>query len=100
MFFLAGAAASSALDLISALQQPLAGKTSPPPSPPSQGFDPGAGASAAAGGSAMTATSPLAPATMNALLTAQGSGQPPLINGEAFSAQLFGLLDANGDGAI
>src|SRR5262249_49849776 len=35
-----------------------------------------------------------------ALLTAQGSGQPPLINGDAFSAQLFGLLDANGDGAI
>jgi len=99
MFFLAGSAASSALDLISALQQTLAGKNSSTPPATSQTFDVGAGGSAAAGGSSST-TSPLAPATMDAMLSVQGQGQTPLVNGDAFSAQLFGMLDGNGDGAI
>jgi hypothetical protein len=103
MFFLAGAAASSALDLISALQQTLAGKNvSAPPTPATgQGFDVSAdGASgAAATGSTATAT-PLAPDTMSALLTVQGNGQTPMVNGDAFSQQLFSMLDANGDGSI
>jgi hypothetical protein len=109
MFFLAGAAASSALDLISAIEQKVAGKTSSTPSTPpasSQSFDvgtngaTGAAGSAATGGSPATATGSLAPATMNALLSVQGDGQTPVVNGDAFSTQLFGLLDANGDGAI
>jgi Ca2+-binding EF-hand superfamily protein len=37
---------------------------------------------------------------MNALLSAQGDAQTPLVNGDAFSTQLFGLLDTNGDGSI
>jgi EF hand len=100
MFFLAGSAASSALDLISALQQSLAGQNSSTPPATDPGFDLGAGGSPAAGGSSTTATSPLAPATMGALLMAQGNGQAPLVNGDAFSAQLFSMLDRNGDGGI
>src|SRR5262245_19837849 len=99
MFFLAGSAASSALDLISALQQTLAGKNSSTPPATGQNFDLGADSPVAAGGSSTTATSPLAPATMNALLLVQGDGQT-LVNGDAFSAQLFGMIDANGDGNI
>ena len=105
MFFLAGAAASNALDLISALQQTLAGKNASAPSAPpanGQSFDVSAGASAAtaSGGTSSTATSPLAPSTMNALLTAQGDAQTPVVNGDAFSAQLFSMLDTNSDGSI
>jgi hypothetical protein len=100
MFFLAGSAASSALDLISALQHTLTGKNSPTAPAAGQSFDIGADGSAAAGGSSATATSPLAPATMDALLAAQGNGQPPVVNGDAFSAKLFSMLDTNGDGAI
>jgi hypothetical protein len=106
MFFLAGAAASNALDLISALQQTLAGKNASAPSTSpanSQSFDVGAvGASGSAttGGTSTTATTPLAPTTMNALLTVQGDSQTPLVNGDAFSQQLFSMLDANGDGSI
>ena len=100
MFFLAGSAASSALDLISALHKTLSGKDSPTPPATGQGFDVGADSAAAASGSSTTATSPLAPATMDALLAAQGDGQPPLVNGNAFSAKLFSLIDTNGDGAI
>jgi hypothetical protein len=106
MFFLAGQAATSALDLISTLQQTLAGKNSSTPSTPpanGQSFDvgaSGAGGSTPSGGSS-TSTAPLAPSTMDALLVAQGSnGQPPIVNGNAFSQQLFSLLDANGDGSI
>jgi hypothetical protein len=105
MFFLAGQAASSALDLISALQQTLAGKNSPTPSTPSttaQTFDPNAGSAGDA--TASTATSapatPLAPTTMGAMLTVQGSNGQTLVNGDAFSSQLFGLLDGNIDGSI
>src|SRR5262245_15648047 len=99
MFFLAGSAASSALDLISALQQTLAGKNSSTPPATSQNFDVGAGSTGATGG-ASTATTPLAPATMDAMLSVQGQGQTPLVNGDAFSAQLFSMIDGNGDGAI
>src|SRR5262252_5218370 len=99
MFYLAGAAASSALDLISALQQTLAGKNSSTPPAASQAFDVGAAGSPANGGTS-SAAAPLAPATMNALLTVQGDAQTPVVNGDAFSAQLFSMLDANGDGAI
>ncbi len=101
MFFLAGAAASSALDLISAIEQKVGSTGSPTPPAATQSFDVGSGAtgSAPAGGSSATATSPLTPATMNALLSVQGNGQT-VVNGDAFSSQLFGLLDGNGDGAI
>jgi len=105
MFFLAGAAASNALDLISALQQTLAGKNASAPSTPpanSQSFDVSAGANAstASGATSTTVTAQLAPATMNALLTAQGDAQTPVVNGDAFSAKLFSMLDTNGDGSI
>jgi EF hand len=104
MFFLAGAAASSALDLISAIEQKVGSQGSPTPPTATQSFDVGSGASGAAastpaGGSSATATSPLTPATMNALLSVQGNGQT-VVNGDAFSSQLFGLLDGNSDGAI
>ena len=100
MFFLAGSAASSALDLISALQQTLGSKNSsaPPPSN-SQNFDLGAD-SAASAGTTSTPSAPLAPATMDAMLSVQGQAQTPLVNGDAFSAQLFSLLDSNNDGSI
>jgi hypothetical protein len=104
MFFLAGQAASSALDLISALQQTLAGKNSPAVSTPPTAaptFDPNA---AAGDATAPTGTSapatPLAPTTMGAMLTVQGSNGQTLVNGDAFSSQLFGLLDGNNDGSI
>src|SRR5690242_5700240 len=104
MFFLAGAAASNALDLISALQHTLAGKkVSAPPTPASgQGFDVGANdaTDSVTAGSTSTATSPIAPDTMSALLTVQGDGQTPMVNGDAFSQQLFSMLDANSDGSI
>ncbi len=101
MFYLAGAAASSALDLISAIEQKVGSKGSPTPPAAPQSFDVGAnGSTTAADGSSTTATSPLAPATMNALLSVQGDGQTPVVNGDSFSSQLFGLLDGNGDGAI
>jgi hypothetical protein len=105
MFFLAGSAAASALDLISTLQKTL-GKTSAPQAPTAQSFDPATLTNAsntlaipapAAGGPAP----PLAPATMNAMLAVQGQDQgAPVVNGNAFSAQLFSLLDGNNDGAI
>ena len=100
MFFLAGSAASSALDLISALQQTVGSKNSSaaPPSN-SQSFDLGATATASTGATA-SAGAPLAPATMDAMLSVQGQGQTPMVNGDAFSAQLFSLLDGNNDGAI
>jgi hypothetical protein len=104
MFFLAGAAASNALDLISALQQTLAGKNASATTTPANGqnFDVSAGANAstASGGTSSTATSPLAPSTMNALLSAQGDAQTSVVNGDAFSAKLFSMLDTNGDGSI
>ncbi len=106
MFFLAGQAATSALDLIATLQQTLAGKNSPTSStPPANGqtFDAGASdaGSSTAGSSSTAGTPSLAPATMDALLVAQGSsGQTPIVNGDAFSQQLFSLLDGNGDGSI
>jgi EF hand domain-containing protein len=99
MFFLAGSAASSALDLISALQQTLTGQNSSTPPASSQNFDLGADGAATAGASSTTAASPLAPATMSALLSVQGNGQT-LVNGDAFSAKLFGMIDGNGDGNI
>ncbi len=104
MFFLAGSAASSALDLISALQQTL-GKNSPTASTPSataQTFDPNAGSAGDATASTGTSApaTPLAPTTMGAMLTVQGSNGQTLVNGDAFSSQLFGLLDSNNDGSI
>ena len=99
MFFLAGQAATSALDLISALEKTLAGKNSPTPPASSQNFDLGAGSTPASSAPSTTAAAPLAPATMNALLSVQGDGQT-LVNGDALSSQLFGMIDGNGDGAI
>jgi hypothetical protein len=106
MFFLAGAAASSALDLISALQQTLTGKGASAPTAQStnstQSFDVSAGANAstAPSGTSTSATTQLSPATMNALLSAQSDAQTPVVNGDAFSAKLFSMLDTNGDGSI
>jgi hypothetical protein len=37
---------------------------------------------------------------MNTLLSVQGDAQTPVVNGDAFSSKLFGLLDTNGDGAV
>ncbi len=92
MFFLAGAAAASALDLISSLHKSLA-----PKGAAGSGFDPGAPSDPASSSTAAPAA-PLAPGTMNALLSAQG--QPGLVNGDAFSAKLFSMLDGNGNGSI
>ena len=99
MFYLAGAAASSALDLISAIEQKVgsAGSSTPPAT---QSFDVTGSGPAASDTSATAPGSPLAPNTMNALLTVQGDSQTPVVNGDAFSSQLFGLLDANSDGSI
>ena len=102
MFYLVGSAASSALDLISTLQQTLGGQnSSTTSSAATQSFDVGAGTSGTSTtGTSGQATSPLAPSTMDALLAAQGSGQTPVVNGDAFSQQLFSMLDSNGDGSI
>jgi len=99
MFFLAGAAASSALDLMSTLQQTLTPQMSGTPAV--QAFDPAAGAgpsATSASASAAAPSAPVAPGTMNALLSVQG--QPGLVNGDAFSTQLFSLLDRDSDGTI
>src|SRR6266545_2369723 len=92
MFFLAGAAAASALDLLQAVQQTVAAKT-----PGAPGFDLGAGA-APATPPPTPASTPLTPGTMNAVLFAQG--QAGFVNGDAFSTQLFSLLDSNHDGSV
>src|SRR5262245_52685913 len=94
MFFLAGAAAASALDLISTLHQTLAGNGA---GAAGQKFDPNAGGTPA-NAPASTPAAPFAPGTMNALLAAQG--RPRLVDGDAFSAKLFSMLDANSDGSI
>jgi hypothetical protein len=103
MFFLAGAAANSALDIISTLQKTLkgaSGSSSAPANGQSQSFDIGANGAPASGASSVAAPTTLDPNTMNALLVVQGQGQPPLVNGDAFSTQLFSLLDGNGDGGV
>ena len=112
MFFLAGAAASSALDLISSLQQALGGSSTSAQSPAT--FDPAstpgtattpqtptANVSTSASASAGLST-PLSSSTLNALFSLQGQqGQPLLaVNGDALSKEMFSLLDSNGDGGI
>src|SRR5262249_54961554 len=102
MFYLAGAAASSALDLIATLQS-LTGNTTTAQSPAAFNPQSTSGISAAGGpaaGAGDAPASPLAPSTMNALLVVQGQNQPPLVDGDAFSQQLFSLLDSNGNGSI
>ena len=116
MFFLGGAAATGALDLISSLQQALGGGSSSA-AKSANTFDAGAAASAPsaaatntsapANASAPTApTSPLSSSTLNALFSMQGQGQggaqQPLVmvNGDALSQQMFSLLDGNGDGGV
>src|SRR5215471_3194089 len=103
MFFLAGAAANGALDIISTLQKTLKGSSSSSSAPAngqSQSFNVGANGAPIAGASSVAAPSTLDPNTMNALLAVQGQGQAPLVNGDAFSTQLFSLLDGNGDGGV
>ena len=100
MFFLAGQAATSALDLIAALEKTLASKNSSTPPANSQSFDLGAGSATTSAAPSTTAAAPLAPMTMDALLSVQGNSQTPMVNGDAFSTQLFRLLDTNGDGSI
>jgi len=111
MFFLAGAAASDALGLISSLQQALGGNGASAQSPTP--FDPASmlGASGGAQTSATTSASgapatPLSSSTLNALFSMQeqgpGGAHQPLfmVNGDALSQQMFSLLDGNGDGAV
>ena len=105
MFVLSGAAASSALDLISTLQQTLSAKTSQASAQPTASFgtvDTGAGAPATSP-PASAPCAPMSPGTMDAMLTVQGqagAGQGQVVNGDAFSSQLFSLLDSNGDGSV
>ncbi len=110
MFFLGGAAATGALDLISSLQQVLGGGNSAAQS--SNTFDPTSTAGASAGtpasatASASAPASPLSSSTLSALFSMQGQGQggaqQPLlmVNGDALSQQMFSLLDGNGDGGV
>ena len=117
MFYLAGSAASSALDLLSSLQQALGGGNSSTQS--ANTFDAGATASTTpqtnttpsttpTSGTPSAPTSPLSSSTLNALFSIQGqddgegdSQQPLLmVNGNALSQQLFSMLDSNGDGQI
>jgi len=107
MFFLAGAAATSALDLISSLQQALGGNNSATQSPAN--FDPASAQGASAGAQASATASangapasPLSSSTLNALFSMQGQDGQPLmmVNGDALSQQMFSLLDGNGDGAV
>ncbi len=106
MFFLTGASASSALDLIARLQETLGGNNannSSSTSSSAPGFDPNAtatGNSSSSPSSPNGPTSLLAPSTLDALLSVQGQNQSPVVNGDAFSAQLFSLLDTNQDGSI
>jgi len=110
MFYLTGTAATSALDLIATLQQTLGANNAGGTQAPAAGFD---AATAASGGTSSTtgaasdptsgSTTPqslLAPNTLDALLAVQGQNQAPIVNGDAFSQQLFSLLDTNGDGSI
>lgn len=106
MFFLAGTAATSALDLISSLQQALGGGSNSAAQSPTT-FDPTSTSASASTTSATASTasapaSPLSSSTLNALFSMQGqSGQPlMMVNGDALSQQMFSLLDGNGDGAI
>jgi hypothetical protein len=108
MFFLAGDAATSALDLISKLQQSLASRVGgAQTSSNTQGttaspFDLGAPtdtSAAATGAGGTQGGTQIAPNTMGALLSAQGQ-QTTLVNGDAFSQKLFSLLDTNSDGSI
>jgi len=105
MFFLAGDAATSALDLLSKLQQSLAnrvaGAQSSSDTQSTSPFDPGtqSDASGATTGTSGGSGTQIAPDTMNALLSAQGQ-QMILVNGDAFSQKLFSLLDTNSDGSI
>ena len=107
MFTLTGAAASSALDLIAQLQQTFAARASGTQGSSSTAgtdtsaattFDPSAGTTASDITSGTSSGTQISPGTMSALLMQQG--QSTAVNGDAFSQQLFSLLDTNGDGTI
>lgn len=103
MFFLTGTAASSALDLIATLRQTLGAGGSDSAQPSAGTFDAGTAANASATNAPTDASAPtslLAPSTLDALLAVQGQGQAPVVNGDAFSQQLFSLLDSNQDGGV
>jgi EF hand domain-containing protein len=103
MFFLTGTAASSALDLIATLRQTLGAGGSDSAQPSAGTFDAGTAANATATNTPTDASAPtslLAPSTLDALLAVQGQGQAPVVNGDAFSQQLFSLLDSNQDGGV
>jgi hypothetical protein len=105
MFFLTGTAAASALDLIAKLQQTVGAKKPSGAQAPVTGFDSSTAAttdagSPSAGDSASAPNSLLAPDTLDALLAVQGQNQPAIVNGDAFSKQLFSLLDSDGNGSI
>jgi len=103
MFFLTGTAASSALDLIATLRQTLGAGGSDSAQPSAGTFDAGTAANAPATNAPTDASAPtslLAPSTLDALLAVQGQGQAPIVNGDAFSQQLFSLLDSNQDGGV
>src|SRR5689334_18677340 len=105
MFLLSGAAASSALDLISQLQQTLTSRiagtqgssgTSGTSTSAATTFDPSAGTTASDTTTGTSSSTQISPDAMSALLMQQG--QTTVVNGDAFSQQLFSLLDTNSDG--
>lgn len=103
MFFLTGTAASSALDLIATLRQTLGAGGSDSAQTSAGTFDAGTAANTPAANAPTDASAPtslLAPSTLDALLAVQGQGQAPVVNGDAFSQQLFSLLDSDQNGTI
>src|SRR5215471_14448390 len=101
MFSLTGAAASSALDLIAQLTQTFASRVAGTQgssntssnSSASTTFDPNAGTTTADTSTGTSSGNQISPDTMSALLMQQG--QNTVVNGDAFSQQLFSLLDTN-----
>lgn len=104
MFFLAGAAAGSAMDLIASLTQTLSGSqtntgVTTDVTKATSTFDAAASRAGAtlpstAGGT--PATPPMTAGTMNALLAAQGQQD----GGNSLSSKLFSLLDGDGNGSV
>ncbi len=102
MYFLAGMASATAMDLISSLRQGLFQSTGTKSAQGSQAspFNVASNATNGASGpssgasSTSSVSSPLSSATMNALLAAQSD------RSDGRSSQLFSLLDADRDGKV
>lgn len=100
MMFLAGAAATTALDLVSSLTKTLdeATKSAKAKHGVFQIAGGDAAATSPAGGSA-SAASRIAPGTMNALLQIQGDNEPAS-SSRGIADKLFARLDADRDGVV